>query len=129
MKMKSVSEMTIKELQDIATKIEKYEDVHKRYVEIAKELNEMGERILAFSRQIDPVSVVGTRAKNNLNLKSYMNEMYDKMRAGTQVTAELLENTYPDCNKKQIAYLITLLGKLKGVDKARDGIRVRLFIR
>lgn len=65
--------------------------------------------------------------KPKSNISVFAGELYEKMITGLQVTAKIIENTYPDLDNKQVSYILVLLKKQKGVQVAKDGKRIRLF--
>jgi uncharacterized coiled-coil DUF342 family protein len=105
-----------------------------RYVEHAKELQDIVvvlksliERVDKLAEEIDPVQAALKTPHKSVKRVEQVEELYEKMQSGVQVTSTLIKNTY-NANTSNTAYIIKCLREKPNVKEARDGIKVRLFL-
>lgn len=127
--MKNVSDMTLKELQLASVRLAKYEDVHKRYVEIAAKIKLMGEELVEMAKIIDPLMGVKVRKRSGADYDELVGEVFEKLRSGVQVSVDMIAKSYPDIDKSAHYYIFSKLKKCKGVSVGSVGRKKHLFMR
>lgn len=127
-----------KKFTELVKENTKLQHLKERYVEHAKVLMLLSERIdglktdiITLARSIDPVLSTGKKYNTRLTKDDYeeiFRPLLEKMREGTHITRKTLEQMYPDFAYHTIGNLMVKLSKLKGVQSAKDGAKLRLFI-
>ena len=121
----NLSEELVK-LQEKAKKYEYWKENNSRVVERVKFLlNELNE-ILGM---IEPNIVIkqqrtGIRKKRSEELE----ELYNSMLSGTNITSDLIIKTYGIDSKNTIRQIMAKLLKMPRVQRVKDGTKVRLFV-
>jgi hypothetical protein len=124
-----------KQFDELMQQNERLEWIKKKYVEHAKEIIDIKqdlisliERLDKVAHEIDPVLGGTFEKRKNIKIKEIINELYDKMKNGVQVTRLLVHSTYPDLIDKQGNYIMEALKKLPGIKQAKDGRALRLYL-
>ena len=124
------------QLKEVVEENEKLSNMKGRYVEYAQKLLEVGKNLRTIadelnnlSKEIDPVLTVRKRRKvlKKRKGKKILNELFDILMAGTNITMDFVTRTYTEINAKQAYYLLLKLSKLPGVQSTKDKGKLRLF--
>lgn len=117
-----------KEIRKVTDENEKLQRTRERYVQIAERIGEICSELEKIRKEIDPVIYTGRR-ETNKQRSEIIREIYERMKAGTHITSQLIETTYPELTKIDINNYMQKLKGMNGVEYAKDGTKMRLFIR
>ena len=124
----------LKEYEKVLNERDRYKRTIGKYLDIANEAESIKKDLLILSTRLDniakgldPMRTINNRVTKNTNMKSYINEVYDKMKTGTQITMPLLEGLYPNLEEKKQRYIITRLKTYPSVKTRKAGKQVRLY--
>jgi len=98
------------------------------YIQYAVTLKSMGETLIRLAKEIDPIQTISGR-KSKVSKKEYIQEFYNLLLSGTQITRKLIETTYSQLNEKEVNYILTAIKHLPRVERVKDGQCIRLFLR
>jgi hypothetical protein len=107
---------------------EKYIEHAKDLIEISQDAKKLAENIENIARKIDPDMGHSFVKDKRIKMKEYIDEIYNIMKSGTQITSDFICKTYPVLNTKQVNYVTEVLKKLPSVNKVKDGRTLRLYI-
>jgi len=97
-------------------------------IKIKEILTEQLRKIDNLANNLNPTIKLKIRHSNGINFKELSEAMYILMEKGTQITIELLTQTYPHLENFQVYNILNHLKKMPQVKQAKDGKKVRLFI-
>lgn len=112
---------------ELKEKAARYENQAERAEDFAKRLNEALEIISGVIRDLAPYAQITTRKGKQNSYKEALKEIWEKMQHGTQITSDLLMNSY-GLNQAGANYIITKLKTYKGVLIRREGRKITLYI-
>lgn len=118
----------IKEVELLQRKSSKYDDLMKRSQEFATKLSKAAELINEVATELDPARMISTKERRGINYNEIAAEVYEKMQKGTEITTDLLTNTY-GWDKNHIVYLFNKLRGMPNVDERTEGKRVIIYCR
>ena len=124
--MKEIDDMTLSELKEHARMGMKFETMREQYNATADRISVIISELQSIVKEINPVSAMRTRA-NSIHRKDAVQDIYLRMKQGTQVTAKLIESMYPDMSPAWIGNTMISIRKLPRVHRALDGRKARLF--
>lgn len=127
--MKELNECTIDELKELARMGQKFEIMRTAYNQTSDRLMSISQELTEMAKGINPLIQTKTRSDVRIPRKEIVNELYELMSKGTQITKELVEKAYPNMNQDAIGNTMYALSKMPNVVKAKDGQKVRLFLR
>ena len=117
----------IKEISKLSEQEYRIKQARAEYVEIAKELIEISDKIKIIAKKIDPViAFKQTRNNDGYNREVIMGELYAQMQNGVTMDRKLLESTYPEYDNNRVAGLLMGLEKMSGVIKTKIDGKVKL---
>lgn len=116
----------LRELKTLGEENRKLSSVKERYAKISERMLEISKEIEKLSIDLNPLVSMRPR-KERIKRKDDILKYYEKMQAGTQFTTKLLESE--GLSEKQAYYFMVKLAKMPGVEKTKDGKKVRLFWR
>jgi enoyl-[acyl-carrier-protein] reductase (NADH) len=115
------------ELKRIQEKANKYENVKQRYVEFGDKLKKIIDALTEIRTEISPIiKGIGNSNKRGSH-GEIMNELYEKMLSGTEVSTALIQASY-GLDKRLTMYIYCKLSAMKNVLKRRDGKKRYLYI-
>lgn len=117
----------IDDIRELQRKSALYDRHRERYIDFAKELRAITEKIDSMIKEIDPVIKGGGETVRRNKYTDQLTELYDKMVSGIHLNSDLIRATYPDYDESSIYYLMTELGKMNGVQKRKEGRTLFLF--
>lgn len=118
----------LKQIEDLRRKSSKYDSLMSRSREFADKLKQAAELLQEVAKELDPVSAIKTNERSNINYTEIVNELYEKMQAGVNVSTDLIINAYqiPQANA---SYILNKLKSMPNVDTRREGNRVYVYCR
>jgi hypothetical protein len=122
-----VDESLFGKVKELQKKANMYDNVRGRYVEHAKKIKQVVEILAGVMKELDPVIGMKESSKSGINYKEVIAELFGKIKAGASINSTLIEATY-DTTPAQALYIHNKLGKIKGVERRRDGKKVFLYI-
>jgi hypothetical protein len=124
-----------KQLMGLFEENQKLEFTKKQHKEIAEGIYELREELKEFSDRLEKMAdriyprIDITVRGANRDRSQVINELYELMVAGTHITTELVIKSHPDIDKISAQYIMAKLKEMPNVQKVRDGLNVRLFIK
>lgn len=122
-------EQAIKLITEKSKELDRFKLQKQRYVEISAQIRTFAEQMIKFANEIDPVATsLHTRACSDINYDEISRQLFEKLKAGTQITTAFVESIYPELSTgKKANYVMKMLQKMPKVEKAVDGRKIRLF--
>lgn len=124
-----------KELDNVLeenNKVKYNKTLHEKYAqqleENALKLENIIKEIRNISYNLNPTISIKIRSQNKINFKLILNDLYENLKQGTQITIELIQKSNPDLEQKHCYYLYDRLKKFPSVKITKDGTKSRLFI-
>jgi len=122
----------MKELSELQKKAVKYDNLKGKYVEHGEKLRQAITILTELAKEIDPVAYIGTnqRQRSGINFQEYVREFYEKMLGGVHISSNLISQTYPELDAKQVAYIMKSISDKGGnkILKRRDGRTVFYYV-
>lgn len=122
-----MSNEMIERIRTIEKKAVMYDQMKGRYVEVARDIAEVGERLKAIAQQLDPVVKVGESRTYNRK-DDIIAELFVVMEKGTHLDTDLIRATYPELDDNAVYYIFTKLRSMKGVCVRTEGRRKFLYL-
>lgn len=96
------------------------------YQEYAAKIKNIGKQLIDLAEEIDPYQKTA-RNGTNTNVKDIIAEFYDVCKNGSEVTRELILNTYPELTPNNMSYIMTTLKDMPHLKIRKDGVKNILY--
>lgn len=117
----------LQEISNLRQKAQAYDTQKDTRSEIANKLRELSQNMQDIAQMLDPKFDLQVGRRKRADHGDKIDELFDKLKSGTQVTMALIQGSYQDLQFHQAYHILKVLQKMPGVHTAKDGQKVRLF--
>jgi uncharacterized coiled-coil DUF342 family protein len=131
--MKELNDYTIEEIKELARLGQKFESMRDTYNTTSEKLIEISKSLRDIATEINPLAKTRFVSPNGKYVRGERTEIieniYEKMTHGTQVTIDLIDTMYPDRDDDWKKNLMQKIKQMPNVEKTYDGRKLRLFVK
>lgn len=125
--------MTEMQMSDIMSHLKEMQQEHAQlkavsanYKEYADTLKDVAQKLLEVAKQLDPY-VAARESRPEFDYASVVNDIYDKIKSGTQIDSRFIVSTYHTATN-QTMYILSKLKQMPGIKVRKEGMRAFLYI-
>ncbi len=123
-------------LSDLSKALNRAKQENIRYKELKSEIDTANELIISVidvlkqvQKKLNPaMSLQSGIRRSKIEVTEIINQIYEKMKAGTHITRAFMFQAYPDIRADLVHHYFAKLEKLPGVKRTKDGNKLRLYI-
>lgn len=118
----------LEEINMLREKANKYDNMKERYDDYAKKLKEAQLIITNVLNDVNPyLNMKSRQKKTGEPIKIILEELYDLLSHGTEITSELIQTSYNTDDKRAI-YILSKLRNHVSVKSRKEGKKIFLYM-